>query len=285
MTSRGDSFCRTYQVCGGASCFNWIWADKIREGYVCRRCGETWARPPQGYSQAPPSRSPKRTGRQQLPVKPPPGLGNKPHKVTRIQKATAEVLAPAWSSLDQALQQKLQDLGIQPPPPNPGPDLKDVLVENMAQLPPQVRELVEKLTKPSPPTEKDIASELKTQVSLLKDLLQQKIDSTKRAYQDLLEEMKAIQGRIETEQQALTTTSASYMTLVSSAKTDLEVLPDAETGDPVPAAVAGFITTLGVSLTEEQQNQLQSMLKRPPTSTDEEAKRRKKEVTEVQSCG
>lgn len=55
----------------------------------------------------------------------------------------------------------------------------------MAQLPPTVRELVEKLTKPAPPTEQDVASKLKSQVTLLKDLshrktaLQQKIDSTK----------------------------------------------------------------------------------------------------------
>ena len=97
--------------------------------------------------------------------------------------------------------------------------------------------------------------------------------------------MKAIQGRIEAEQQALTATSASYMTLVNSAKADLDVLPEAEAGDPVPAAVAGFINTLGVSLTEEQRNQLQSMLKRPPTSSDEEAKRRKTESAEIQSCG
>ena len=226
-----------------------------------------------------------------MPLKPPPGLGNKPYKLTKIQKATAEALAPAWSSLDQTLQQRLQDLGIQPPPPSPGPDLKDVLVENMAQLPPQVRELVEKLTKPSPPTEKDIASKLKTQVSLLKDLshkkthLQQKIDHTKRSFQDLLEEMKAIQGRIEAEQKALTATSASYMSMVNSAKADLEVLPDSDVGDPVPAAVAGFINTLGVNLTEEQQKQLQSMLKRPPISSEEEAKRRKTEAAATQSCG
>ena len=99
MTMGGSNFCRPYQVCGGDHCFNWIWSDKIREGYVCRRCGEAWPCPPQGYSQAPPSRSPKRSGRQQMPVKPPPGLGNKPYKLTKIQKATAEALAPSWSSL------------------------------------------------------------------------------------------------------------------------------------------------------------------------------------------
>lgn len=237
---------------------------------MCRRCGVQWPRPPQGFSTTPSSRSPKRSGRQ-MPLTPPPGLGQKPHKMTKIQKATAEALGPGWTTLDSALQQRLQDLGIQPPPPSPGPDLKDVLLENMAQLPPQVKELVEKLTKPSPPTEQDVTSKLKTQVSLIKDLshkksnLQTKIDATKRSYQELLEEMKAIQGKIEAEQQALTATSASYMTLVNSAKPDFAGLPEADAGDPVPAAVAGFINTLGVNLTEEQQDQLQSMLKRPTT--------------------
>ena len=199
-------------------------------------------------------------------------------------------LAPTWTSLDPALQQKLQALGISPPPPSPGPDLKDILMENLAQLPSNVREIVEKLTKPSPPTEKDVASKLKTHVSMLKDLshkkntLQQRIDSTKKAYQDLLDEMKAIQGRIESEQRSLQDTSTSYMNLVNSAKPDLAGLPEAGGADPVPAAVAGFINTLGVSLTEDQQLQLQNMLKRPPAETDEEAKRRRTEGTD-QSCG
>ena len=56
----GSNWRRSYQVCGGSGCSNWIWSDKVREGYVCRRCGEKWPRPPQGYSKAPASRSPKK---------------------------------------------------------------------------------------------------------------------------------------------------------------------------------------------------------------------------------
>ena len=144
------------------------------------------------------------------------------------------------------------------------PGLKDALLENTAQLPPTVRDLVAKLPKPAPTR---------------KQSLQQNIDSAKRAYQELLEEMKAIQSKIEAEQQALTATSASYMSLVNSAKPDLEVLPEADAGHPIPAAVAGFINTLGVNSTEEQHQQLQTMLKRPPTASDEEAKGRKTETS------
>ena len=264
---------------------------RIRAGYVCRKCGEAWQQPPQGYSQVSPSRSPTRPKKKQWPVTPPPGLGTRPPKVTKIQKATAEILAPAWSTLEPALQGKLKDLSISPPPPTPEPDLKDVLVENMAQLPPTVRELVEKLTRPAPPTEKDVASKLKAQVTLLEDLshrkstLQGKIDFTKKAYQDLLDEMKGIQTRIEAEQQTLTATSASYMSLVNAAKPDLGDLPETGGADPVPDAVAGFINTLGVSLTEEQQQQLQTMLKRPPAEPIDEAKRCKKEAPGDMSCG
>ena len=84
--------------------------------------------------------------------------------------------------------------------------------------------------------------------------------------------MKGIQSKIEAEQQSLSaTTSASYLALVNSAKPDLHSLPDVDQSDPVPAAVAGFITTLGVDLTEEQQQQLQNMLKRPTTNQEDDS--------------
>ena len=150
---------------------------------------------------------------------------------------------------------------------------------------------MEKLTRPAPPTEKDVASKLKSQVTLLKDLsrkkatLQGRIDSTKKTYQDLLDEMKSIQTRIETEQHTLTATSASYMSLVNADKPDLGDLPETGGADPVPDAVAGFINTLGVSLTAEQQQLLQLMLKRPQTEATDEAKRRKTEASGDMSCG
>ena len=55
-SSRSSSWRRTYQCCQGPACSNWIWQDKICEGYVCRQCGLAWSRPPQGYSSHPSSR-------------------------------------------------------------------------------------------------------------------------------------------------------------------------------------------------------------------------------------
>lgn len=79
------------------------------------------------------------------------------------------------------MRSKLIQLGIDPSPKVDEPDLQSVLKENMASLPAPVKELVERLTKPQPETEKDMASRLKQQVTTLRDLslkkqaLQQKI--------------------------------------------------------------------------------------------------------------
>ena len=78
------------------------------------------------------------------------------------------------------------------------------------------------------------------------------------------------------------------MALVNSEVTATPLQSDANMSDPVPDAVAGFITTLGVSLTQEQKEQLNVMLKRPSVDAeaiDEEAKRRKTELGNAASCG
>ena len=96
--------------------------------------------------------------------------------------------------------------------------------------------------------------------------------------------MKALQSKLEAEQNALNTTSAAYMAMVNTNQPSEELQDDKAMEDTVPDAVAGFITTLGVNLTADQKAQLSLMLKRPPSEfTEEENKRRKTE--EVQSCG
>lgn len=89
--------------------------------------------------------------------------------------------------------------------------------------------------------------------------------------------MKSTQYEIEQEQAALNQTSASYMSMVNAGAPPASLQPDVTMTDPVPEAVAGFISTLGVSLTPEQKDQLQVMLKRPQQDTTEKAKRRKTE--------
>ena len=137
-----------------------------------------------------------------------------------------------------------------------------------------------------------MAIKLKQQVSTLRGLshrkqtLQSKIDSTKKAFQDLLTEMKSVQTKIEQEQASLNTTSVEYMNLVSKQLDPVQLSDEADMKDPVPEAVAGFISTLGVSLTPEQQDQLKTMLKRPTSTADEETKRRKTgDEDKNMSCG
>lgn len=197
--------------------------------------------------------------------------------------------------MDENMRSKLVELGINPAPKPNEPDLTDVLKENLASLPAPVKELVERITKPQPETEKDMAARLKQQVTTLRDIsqkkqqLQLKIDNTKKHYQDLLEEMKTLQTRLEQEQSSLNTISTAYLTKVSSTQGDKPLQPlDTEVKDSVPEAVAGFIHTLGVNLTPEQKEQLHSMLKRPSSedeSMDEESKRRKTEAGNQGSCG
>ena len=284
---------RSYQCCSKASCSNWIWEDRIQANYTCRLCGTPWKKPLQGFAKAGDRRSSGWTKPKTRQVTPPPGLpSSRPPRPSKLQKRASEILAPAWDSLDETLKVKLTEVGINPSPKVTEPDLTDVLKENLASLPAPVKELVEKITKPQPETEKDMASRLKQQVTTLRDishrkqLLQQKIDNTKKHYQELLDEMKTLQSKLEQEQASLNTISTAYLSSTQAGK-PLQPL-ETEMEDSVPAAVAGFITTLGVSLTQEQKEQLHVMLKRPSVDaevTDEEAKRRKTEMGNTASCG
>ena len=281
------------QVCKHPSCGNWMWEDKICEGYTCRKCGQSWAKPAAGFQARSPSRSRGRFTPRQKPVAPPPGLGStRTSKLSHVHKATTDLLRSSWTTLDSKLQQQLEQLGIKPTPPSADPDdLTHVLKENMAQLPTAVKELVERITKPPPETEKDMALKLKAQVSALRDLshrkmvLQQKLDTAKKAYGDMLEEMKGIQSKLEAEQGALNSTSATYMEMVKTTKPVVELQDGDAMEDTVPEAVAGFITTLGVSLTPDQKAQLTTMLKRPSSDAPDEDSKRCKTAEELQQCG
>ena len=172
---------RAYQVCQLSTCHNWIWQDRVRCLPTVR---DSWSKPPQGF--APRSPTPRVQTRS---VTPPPALWKgSTNRSTKVQKLTGEILASSWDKLDPGLQQKLTEIGVTPPAPTPEPDLQEVLRDNLAQLPAPVKELVEKITKPQPTTEKDVANKLKQQVSTLRDLshrkqtLQNKIDATKKSY-------------------------------------------------------------------------------------------------------
>ena len=93
---------------------NWIWCDKVQQGFTCRRCGTEWQRPQQGFALKTPQA--KTASRWQRPrydrPAPPPELGRqRSPKPSRLQKSASEILAPAWGSLDEQLRAKLTESG------------------------------------------------------------------------------------------------------------------------------------------------------------------------------
>ena len=77
----------------------------------------------------------------------------------------------------------------------------------MSSLPPEVQAVVTKLTTPLPQTEKEIAQQLKNQVTELKNQsikktqLQVKLDQAKSHYAAMLQDMQDIQARLNDGQQ------------------------------------------------------------------------------------
>ena len=101
-----------------------------------------------------------------------------------MQQEATELLNGSWTSLPEETQVKLQALGIGPAKPEE-PELTDIPKTHMDALPPQVQQIVTKLTAPEPCTERDIVTKLKGQVtelkamSIRKNQLQEKIDASK----------------------------------------------------------------------------------------------------------
>ena len=128
------SWARAYQCCRGEECSNWIWEDKVAEGYVCRKCGLAWRQPAHGFRDRSKSQPRGRHAPRQKPLTPPPGLGGgRASKISQVHKATTDLLMGSWGSLDPKLQQQLEQLGIKPAPPTvEADDLTSVLKENMA---------------------------------------------------------------------------------------------------------------------------------------------------------
>ena len=146
------SWGRAYMVCKHSACSNWIYSDKLRPGTKCRKCGTWWPTyakttgKGKGYGK-PANKA--NNGSRNWP-EPPPGLSKlKPLKRTKVQQEATELLSTAWTSLSEDTQTKLQAIGIGPRKPEE-PQLQEVLKSHMQSLPPQVQDLVNKLTTPEP---------------------------------------------------------------------------------------------------------------------------------------
>ena len=91
----------------------------------------------------------------------------------------------------------------------------------MSALPREVQEVVNRLTKPLPQSEKDIAQQLKHQVtelknqSIRKNQLQTKLDQVKSQYAAMLQDMQDIQTKLNDGQQKLKELPDKYMAAVN----------------------------------------------------------------------
>ena len=277
---------RSYMVCSQSTCSNWIWNDKLRTGTKCRRCGTWWpdththTGKGKGYGRPPTKHHPNQQW-----LETPPGLTKiRPLKKTKVQQEATALLNGSWSTLPEETQIKLQALGIGPTKPEE-PELTDILKTHMDALPPQVQQIVKKLTAPEPCTERDIATKLKGQVtdlmamSIRKNQLQEKIDGVKAQYASLLSDMQELQAKLADGQKALHKLSQDYMTAINQTPAPGELTGGNGEPEQIPMAVESFVHSLGISLTEEQKNQLHGLLKRPNQDPDDPTKRRKTDGT------
>ena len=266
----------------------------MKTGSKCRRCGTWWPTPSGGTGKG------KGYGRPAYQASAntswldaPPGLSKlKPLKKTKVQREATDLLTTSWSALPEDTQTKLQALGIGPSKPEE-PELTDILKSHMDALPPQVQQIVTKLTAPEPCTERDIATKLKGQVtelkamSIRKNQLQEKIDGVKAQYASLLTDMQDLQGKLAEGQKALHQLSQDYMKAINQTPAPTALAPGSAEPEQIPMAVESFLHSLGISLTEEQKNQLHGLLKRPNQDPDDPTKRRKTDgaVTPPQGHG
>ena len=108
--------------------------------------------------------------------------------------------------MPEGLRTQCEALGLQAEAPPPPPDLQTILKEHLQSLPADLKEAVEKVVEPNKP-ELPLAAQLKQSVGTLKQLSekkaapQTKADAVKTQYSALLQELKDLQGKIESAQE------------------------------------------------------------------------------------
>ena len=232
---------------------------------------------------------PSHTGKGKGYGRPPKSTASKPKLKprTKVQQEATDLLSTTWTTLPEDIQDKLQASGIGPKKP-----VKDLLKTHLADLPQPVQEVVTRLTAPEPVTERDIAAQLKSQVTELKQLsarktqLQTILDQIKAQYATLLQDMQELQNKRTQGQQKLKTLSEDYMKAVNQSPppTGLTTETPGEM-EQIPMAVESFVHSLGISLSDEQKSQLHGFLKRPNPDLEDPTTRRKTESGPIPPSG
>ena len=136
-----------------------------------------------------------------------------------------ETLRALYATAGEDQKELLQKLGFEAPQ-EPTPDLTELLKKHIAQLPPAVREAVEE-----PPPEplsaqeqltdtsrkyKEATTELRLLITR-KSALQLKLDRHKKAYNDMLRDMQALDATLKAKQDTVTNLQAELQSSVAAA--------------------------------------------------------------------
>ena len=153
----------------------------------------------------------------------------KPQRASQVPEQDLEELMEATRALFATASDNqielLQKIGFVEPP-EPTPDLTELLKKHLSQLPPAVRAAVEE-PPPEPPTPqeqltdtsrkyKDATTELRTLITR-KSALQHKIDKHKATFNELLRDMQTLDETLKVKQEQVATLQAELQTSVKAA--------------------------------------------------------------------
>ena len=182
---------------------------------------------------------------------------------------TQETLRALYATAGEDQKELLQKLGFEAPQ-EPTPDLTELLKKHIAQLPPAVREAVEE-----PPPEplsaqeqltdtsrkyKEATTELRLLITR-KSALQLKLDRRKKAYNDMLRDMQALDATLKAKQDTVTNLQAELQSSVAAAT--------------VPGGGPELEAEFFKHLTQLSEDHLQDLKERLFLTIDDAAKRRK----------
>ena len=170
-----------------------------------------------------------------------------------------------WQQLPDEVKGFLTGHGLGEAPTPKEPDLKEIILQHLGQLPVDVKQKVEGLLQPPEvKTEQTAAQKLKQTAGHLRDLtnrrqqVQVKVDSFKEQYKAALTEFQELQVEIDKAQQELKQSTEKYAQLIAEVKVEAE----AENQETLVGMDAMFelMTKAGMNYTEEQREAMGKLI-------------------------
>ena len=164
-------------------------------------------------------------------------------------KCSFQDIQEHWAQLPEAMRTQCEALGLATPTPPQPQDLPTLIKEHLQSLPQDLKAAVEKIVEPEKP-EPTLASKLKQSVGALRQLtdkkaaIQTKADAVKSPYTALLQELKELQGKIESAQKDLQQATSMYNQQLEKDNIDPEEL--------TPENLTAIMASVGVIATPAQ---------------------------------